>query len=43
MKKRGLIQPNILIHFKDFDFDKTPDIKSLIGRFDRLELIYFAL
>ena len=43
MKKRGLIQPNILIHFKDFNFDKIPDIQSLIGRFERLELVYFAL
>lgn len=43
MKNRGLIQPNILIHFKDFGFESMPDIQNLIRRFDRLELVYFAL
>lgn len=43
MKSRGLIQPNILIHFNDFGFDSMPDIQNLIRRFDRLELVYFAL
>lgn len=43
MINRGLIQPNILIHFKDFGFDTKPDIQNLIRRFDRLELVYFAL
>ncbi len=43
MKNRGLIQPNILIHFNDFGFDSMPDIQNLIRRFDRLELVYFAL
>ncbi len=43
MKNRGLIQPNILIHFNDFGFDSKPDIQNLIRRFDRLELVYFAL
>lgn len=43
MNNRGLIQPNILIHFKDFGFDSIPDIQNLIRRFERLELVYFAL
>lgn len=43
MNNRGLIQPAILIHFNDFGFDKTPDIQDLLNRFDRLELVYFAL
>lgn len=43
MKNRGLIQPNILIHFNDFEFDSKPDIQNLICRFERLELVYFAL
>lgn len=43
MNNRGLIQPNILIHFNDFGFDETPDLQSLLQRFDRLELVYLAL
>ena len=43
MINRGLIQPNILLHFKDFGFDSMPDIQNMIRRFDRLELVYFAL
>lgn len=43
MNNRGLIRPNILIHFKDFGFDSMPDIQNLIRRFDRLQLVYFAL
>lgn len=43
MRDRGLIQPNILIHFKDFGFDSIPEVQTLIRRFDRIELTYFAL
>ena len=43
MNNRGLIQPSILIHFNDFGFDTIPDIQNLLGRFERLELVYLAL
>lgn len=43
MNHKMLIHPNILLGFADLGFSPSLNIDDLISRFDRLELVYFAL
>ena len=42
-KKSGILEPSVILKFKDLGFKNTPNLSNLVYRFERLELIYFAL
>lgn len=42
-KYKGLPHLNILLKFKDLGFEPSRDLSSIVYRFHRLELVYFAL